>query len=89
MGLTGHEGAKNNNMILATVRELVHAAQLDLSRPYRCVSAEDLSKIFVSRFKGDWATAAIVKQFMSSARCYGKQMQYFGQADDNCNSNVM
>ncbi|KAI0700057.1 hypothetical protein BC835DRAFT_1304245 [Cytidiella melzeri] len=98
MGLTGHEGAKNNNMILATVRELVHAAQLDLSRPYRCVSAEDLSKIFVSarhihsyleRFEGDWATAAIVKQFMSSARRYGKQMQYFGQADDNCNSNVM
>ncbi|KAI0683571.1 hypothetical protein BC835DRAFT_1311020 [Cytidiella melzeri] len=98
MGLTGHEGAKIYNMILATVRELVHAAQLDLSRPYRCVSAEDLSKIFVSArrihsylecFEGDWVTAAIVKQFMSSARRYGKKMQYFGQADDNCNSNVM
>ncbi|KAI0684620.1 hypothetical protein BC835DRAFT_1422117 [Cytidiella melzeri] len=97
MGLTGHEGAKKN-MILATVHELVHAAQLDLSRPYRCVSAEDLSKIFVlarcihsylEHLEGDWATAAIVKQFMSSARCYGKQMQYFGQADDNCNFKVM
>ncbi|KAI0699018.1 hypothetical protein BC835DRAFT_1304659 [Cytidiella melzeri] len=89
---------KKYNMILATVRKLVHAAQLDLSCPYCCVSAKDLSKIFVSarcihlyldRFEGNWATAAIVKQFMSSACCYGKQMQYFRQANDNRNTNVM
>ncbi|KAI0684572.1 hypothetical protein BC835DRAFT_1422180 [Cytidiella melzeri] len=85
-------------MILATVRKLVHAAQSDFSRPYRCVSAKELSKIFVSarrihsyleRFEGNWATAAIVKQFMSSARRYGKQMQYFRQANDNRNPNIM
>ncbi|KAI0683348.1 hypothetical protein BC835DRAFT_1423385 [Cytidiella melzeri] len=50
MGLTGHEGAKKYNMILTTVRELVHAARLDLLHPYHCVSAEDFSRIFVSIF---------------------------------------
>ncbi|KAI0685310.1 hypothetical protein BC835DRAFT_1310069 [Cytidiella melzeri] len=82
MGLTGHKGAKKYNMILATVRELVHAAQLDHSCHYHCVSAKDLSKIFMlarcihsylERFESDCATAAI----------------YFRQPDDNHNSNVM
>lgn len=87
MGLTDDEdGDRIYNMILSTVRELAHAARIDLSRPYRDVPAEDLSRIFsmarkihpfLLRFQNDWATAAILKQYMSSTRRYGKRKGYF------------
>ncbi|KAI0083143.1 hypothetical protein BDY19DRAFT_910818 [Irpex rosettiformis] len=86
MGLTGSDSDGLYNMILATVRELVHAARIDLSRPYHQVSPESLSRVFASarrmhpylaRFERDWATAAIVKQYMSSARRYGRRKNYF------------
>ncbi|KAI0738752.1 hypothetical protein BC629DRAFT_307345 [Irpex lacteus] len=92
MGLAGPEGDQLYNMILSTVRELVHAARIDLSREYRHVSAEVLSRVFASarrihpylaRFERDWATAAIVKQYMSSARRYGRRKNYFPPPPDD------
>ena len=89
------------------MRELAHAARLDLSRPYRNVRAEDLTKIFssvrgmfvflllsqlslsiqarkihpyLSRFENDWATAEILKQYLSSVRRYGRRKGYFNCA---------
>ncbi|KAI0755876.1 hypothetical protein BC629DRAFT_1444455 [Irpex lacteus] len=87
-GLTGPDSHKLYTMILATVRACVHLARIDLSRPYRRVSAEDLSRVFASarrihpylaRFERDWATAAIVKQYMSSVRRYGRSKGYFAE----------
>ncbi|GJF00483.1 hypothetical protein PsYK624_167710 [Phanerochaete sordida] len=92
MGLEGSlDGDRMYNMILATVRELAHAARLDLSRQYREVAAEDLSRIFsmarkihpyLARFQNDWATAEILKQYLSSARRYGKRKGYFSCASE-------
>ncbi|KAI0785438.1 hypothetical protein BC629DRAFT_519160 [Irpex lacteus] len=92
MGLADDdEGQRRYNMILATVRELAHAARLDLSCPYRRVTPENLNKIFSSarklhpyltRFENDWATAEILKQYLSSARRYGRRKGYFDCAGE-------
>ncbi|KAI0821128.1 hypothetical protein BC629DRAFT_1435036 [Irpex lacteus] len=82
------ENQRRYNMILATVRELAHAARLDLSCPYRHVSPENLNKIFsmarkihpyLSQFENDWATAEILKQYLSSVHRYGRRKGYFNQ----------
>ncbi|KAF7792018.1 hypothetical protein EIP86_003045 [Pleurotus ostreatoroseus] len=86
MGLDSDEGRVQYNMILATVRNVAHAARIDLSKKYMDLSAEDSAKIFASarhihpyleQFENDWATAEILKQFMSSTRSYGRKMGYF------------
>ncbi|EKM48688.1 uncharacterized protein PHACADRAFT_202515 [Phanerochaete carnosa HHB-10118-sp] len=87
MGLGGSgEGKKLYNQLLSTVRELAHAARLDLSMPYCKVRPQDLHNIFatarkihpfLARFANDWATGEMLKQFMSSVRRYGKRKGYF------------
>lgn len=37
---------------------------------------------YLARFENDWATAAIVKQYMSSARRYGRRKGYFSCAHE-------
>lgn len=38
---------------------------------------------YLARFERDWATAAIVKQYMSSARRYGRRKNYFPPPPDD------
>ncbi|EKM52731.1 uncharacterized protein PHACADRAFT_31198 [Phanerochaete carnosa HHB-10118-sp] len=63
------------NVILATIHRCAHAASINLKGGYKHIKPEDLAKVFAlskrlqpyfTRFKNDWATAEILKQYMHS-----------------------
>ncbi|EPQ54398.1 hypothetical protein GLOTRDRAFT_111248 [Gloeophyllum trabeum ATCC 11539] len=75
MGL--QDDVEQYNTILRDVRDLVHSAQLDWTVDYREQPMADLGNLFavarqrhpiLARFKNDWVTSEIVKQFMRNRR---------------------